>query len=80
MWLAAAVLLALLVVSTHTLITPSTRPITQEDINAAVLHTLATNILPSAAAKAYEIIRPSVVRVRRLPLTVYRLLITACQG
>jgi S1-C subfamily serine protease len=66
MWLAAAVLLALLVVLTHALITPSTRPITQEDINAAVLHTLATNTLPSAAAKAYEIIRPSVVRVRRL--------------
>jgi S1-C subfamily serine protease len=66
LWVGAAVLLALLVVVTHRLITPSTRLITQEDINAAVLHTLATNTLPSAAAKAYEIIRPSVVRVRRL--------------
>ena len=66
LWVGAAVLLALLVVLTHRLITPSTRLITQEDINAAVLHTLATNTLPSAAAKAYEIIRPSVVRVRRL--------------
>jgi len=66
LWVAVAVLLALLVVLSHSLITPSTRPITQEDINAAVLHTLATNTLPSAAAKAYEIIRSSVVRVRRL--------------
>ena len=45
---------------------PTTREITQEDINAAVLHTLETNVLPSATSKAYEIIRPSVVRVRRL--------------
>lgn len=59
-------LLALLVVLTHGLLTPTTRPITQEDIAAAVLHTLETKTLPSAAAKAYEAIRPSVVRVRRL--------------
>lgn len=59
-------MLALLVVFTHALITPSTRQITQKDINAAVLHTLATNTLPSPAAKAYELIRPSIVRVRRL--------------
>ena len=66
LWVATAVSLALLVVVTHRLITPAMRPITQQDIDAAVLHTLATNTLPSAAAKAYEIIRPSVVRVRRL--------------
>ncbi|HEU4345751.1 MAG TPA: trypsin-like peptidase domain-containing protein, partial [Candidatus Binatia bacterium] len=29
-------------------------------------HTLETNILPSPAAKAYEVIRPSIVRVRGL--------------
>ena len=41
----------------------SARPLTQDDINAAVLKTLATTALPSAAAKAYELISPSVVRV-----------------
>jgi S1-C subfamily serine protease len=66
LWVGAAVLLALVVVLTHGLLTPTTRPITQEDIAAAVLHTLETKTLPSAAAKAYEAIRPSVVRVRRL--------------
>jgi S1-C subfamily serine protease len=42
------------------------REITQEDIRAAVLHTLETNALPSPAARAYEVIRPSIVRVRGL--------------
>jgi S1-C subfamily serine protease len=40
------------------------RRITQQDIDAAVLHTLATRSLPSRAAKAYAAIRPSVVQVR----------------
>jgi S1-C subfamily serine protease len=51
---------------TYAAITPSPRQITQEDIRAAVLHTLETNGLPSPAAKAYEVIRPSIVRVRGL--------------
>ena len=42
---------------------PSARPLTQKDINAAVLKTLETARLPSPAAKAQAIIRPSVVRV-----------------
>ena len=42
---------------------PGERKITQDDINAAVLKTLETSQLPSAAAKAYEAIIPSVVRV-----------------
>lgn len=42
---------------------PGERKLTQEDINAAVLKTLETTQLPSAAAKAYETILPSVVRV-----------------
>lgn len=45
-------------------LTPSWRPLTQDDIDAAVLHTLQTKHLPSHAARAYQIIRPSVVRVR----------------
>jgi S1-C subfamily serine protease len=56
----------MLVVLTHAWITPVPRPVTQEDINAAVLHTLENSTLPSTAAKAYEAIRPSVVRVRRM--------------
>ena len=66
LWVVAAGLLALLVVFTHAWLNPSSRQITQEDIQAAVLHTLETNVLPSPAAKAYEVIRPSVVRVRRM--------------
>jgi hypothetical protein len=42
------------------------RVLTQENIDAAVLRTLETQPLPSPAAKAWEIIRPSVVRVRRI--------------
>ncbi len=42
---------------------PAARLLTQKDIDGAVLHTLATQTLPSRAAKAYEVIRPSVVKV-----------------
>jgi S1-C subfamily serine protease len=43
---------------------PATPPLTQKEIDAAVLHTLETKPLPSPAAKAYRVIQPSVVRVR----------------
>ncbi|HEX4988766.1 MAG TPA: trypsin-like peptidase domain-containing protein [Candidatus Binatia bacterium] len=66
LWVAAGGLFALLLVYAHEAITPPTREITQEDIRAAVLHTLETNTLPSPARKAYEVIRPSIVRVRGL--------------
>jgi S1-C subfamily serine protease len=66
LWVGSAGLLALLLLFTHAAITPSSRKITQEDIRAAVLHTLETTALPSPAAKAYEVIRPSIVRVRGL--------------
>ena len=66
LWVGAAGLLALLVVFTNAWIAPSTRQITQEDIQAAVMHTLESVTLPSPAAKAYEVIRPSIVRVRRM--------------
>ena len=38
--------------------------LTQDDINAAVLHTLNTQDLPSRAARAAQLIAPSVVHVR----------------
>lgn len=41
----------------------SMRRITQDDIDGAVLKTLTTQTLPSEYAKAYEAVRPSVVRV-----------------
>jgi S1-C subfamily serine protease len=43
---------------------PSQRALTQDDINAAVLHTLSTKELPSPALRAAQTIGPSVVRVR----------------
>jgi S1-C subfamily serine protease len=42
---------------------PRGEALTQERIDAAVMHTLENNTLPSAAAKAYEAILPSVVQV-----------------
>jgi S1-C subfamily serine protease len=67
LWIAAAGgLFALLLVYLHAGFSPSQRRITQHDIDAAVLHTLRTQTIPSAAARAYEIVRPSVVRVRGL--------------
>ncbi|MDP3759041.1 MAG: trypsin-like peptidase domain-containing protein [Ramlibacter sp.] len=39
------------------------RKLTQDDINAAVMKTLETQVLPSEYAKAYQNILPSVVRV-----------------
>jgi S1-C subfamily serine protease len=66
LWVAAAGALALLVVLTHAWVASTPREITQDDITAAVLHTLETAALPSPAAKAYETIRRSIVRVRRM--------------
>lgn len=40
------------------------RPVTQEDIDAAVLNTMQTQQLPSPAARAAQVIGPSIVRVQ----------------
>jgi S1-C subfamily serine protease len=45
---------------------PPVRQITQKDIDAAVVHTLDKNVLPSPEAKAFSFVRRSVVRVRQL--------------
>jgi S1-C subfamily serine protease len=66
LWVAAGGLAVLGLVYWHASLTPSLRPLTQKEIDAAVLRTLETRTLPSPAAKAYEVIRPSVVRVRGL--------------
>lgn len=64
LWLAAAGLLAAAFLMIHAAMSPAPHVITQKDIDAAVLHTLETHTLPSSAARAYETVRRSVVRVR----------------
>ncbi|HQR99977.1 MULTISPECIES: trypsin-like peptidase domain-containing protein [unclassified Polaromonas] len=63
LWAALAVMALLLVLSLSLALRPQPRRLTQADIHAAVLKTLETAQLPSAVAKAYDTIRPSVVRV-----------------
>ena len=63
---AAGGLCALAAVILYATFVPKPRAITQEDIDAAVLHTFETAALPSRAAKAFEAVRESVVRVRGL--------------
>jgi S1-C subfamily serine protease len=61
---AAGALFALALVIAHARFAPSSQSITQEDIDAAVLHTLETTQFPSTAATAYDKVRHAVVRVR----------------
>ena len=63
LWTAIVVLTALLVFSISLGLRPGQRKLTQEDINAAVLKTLETQVIPSEYARAYDNVRPSVVRV-----------------
>ncbi len=65
---AASGLVAVAIVLGYAALHPVPRPMTQKDIDAAVLHTLETTQLPAAEVKAYETIRPSVVRVIGLGL------------
>jgi len=46
---------------------PGARALTQNDIDRAVLHTLTTKPLPAPAARAYEAVRESVVKVIGYP-------------
>ncbi|MES2946714.1 MAG: trypsin-like peptidase domain-containing protein [Pseudomonadota bacterium] len=63
LWSVVGLLALLLAISFSLALRPGARKLTQDDINAAVLKTLETTLLPSAAAKAYQAIIPSVVRV-----------------
>jgi S1-C subfamily serine protease len=62
--LAGGALIALAIVYGNNALHPPPRALTQEDIDNAVMHTAETKVLPSQAARAYEAIRGSVVRVR----------------
>jgi S1-C subfamily serine protease len=61
--LGAGALIALAIVLGHAALTPPRHALTQQDIDAAVLHTFENGSLPSRAAKAHEAVRRSVVRV-----------------
>src|SRR5688572_24985039 len=61
---AAGGLFAVLLVVLYGTTQKGPREYTQDDIDAAVLHTLENKTLPSRAAKAAEAVRQSVVRVR----------------
>ena len=63
LWALAGALLAIVVVLGSTHLRPGAHALTQDDIDAAVRESLEKEPLPSAAAKAYDAILPSVVRV-----------------
>lgn len=58
--------LAIALVVTHAALTPAAPQITQDDIDQAVARTLETKPLPSPAVKAYQAVRPALVRVRAI--------------
>jgi S1-C subfamily serine protease len=62
----AGVALAAALVATHAALTPPPAPVTQDDIDQAVLHTLETKPVPSPAVKAYQAVRSSIVRVKAI--------------
>ena len=62
----AGVAFSAFLVLLHAYNTPVPRELTQKDIDAAVLRTLENHTLPARMAKAFEIVRPAVVRVRGL--------------
>ena len=63
LWSVVGLLALLLAFSFSLSLRSPLQKLTQDDINAAVLKTLETTLLPSPAAKAYQTIIPSVVRV-----------------
>lgn len=62
--LVVALLLAAALIAGREAWRPAQRALTQDDIDKAVLHTLENKTLPSRAARAAEMVMPSVVRVQ----------------
>jgi len=62
--LLGGMLIALSLFVTRDRMQPAPRELAQDDIDAAVLHTLENKTLPSRAARASAAVMPSVVRVR----------------
>lgn len=63
-WLALGALFSLSMLFVYDYFQPPRTELTQEQIDAAVLHTLATKELPARAARAAALIAPSIVRIR----------------
>ncbi len=63
-WLVLGALLSLSMLLSYDYLQPARTELTQEQIDAAVLHTLATKELPARAARAAALIAPSIVRIR----------------
>ncbi|MGH6622520.1 MAG: S1C family serine protease [Burkholderiaceae bacterium] len=61
---AGGMLVALALFTARDSLRPAPRELEQDDIDAAVLHTMETKTLPSRAAKAAAAVLPAVVRVR----------------
>ena len=59
----SAILLLGAALAASLLLNPMQRKLTQEDINRAVMKTMETQVMPSEYARAYDTIRPSIVRV-----------------
>ncbi|MEP7275498.1 MAG: S1C family serine protease [Betaproteobacteria bacterium] len=66
LWITACALLVAALYFGRPLLAPPHKDLTQEDIDAAVMHSLETKTPPSVYAKAFEVIAPSVVRVRNM--------------
>ena len=64
LWFCFGVICAALLAVFYVGSQPPPQVLTQDNIDAAVLHTLTTKPLPSRAAKAADMVRPSIVRVR----------------
>ena len=62
-WLVAALVVCLVAMALWPLQRAAPRQLTQDDIDAAVLHTLTNKTMPSPAARAVAQVAPSVVRV-----------------
>lgn len=63
LWAAIAALALALALPDTPWRAPAQRKLTQDDINAAVMHTLTQKTLPSQAARAAAAVGPSLVRV-----------------
>ena len=68
LWSVIALLAVSMALTQGLLLSQTPRALTQKDIDAAVLKTMETQVLPSAASRAYEAILPSVVRVMAMGL------------
>ncbi len=66
LWALGGALVVAAAMLTHAALKPPAHELTQKELDAAVMHTLDNNVLPSASAKAFAAIAPSVVHVRGL--------------